>query len=167
MENNASRSGTSDLKLPSMIAENFAPSFSLKHMLKDTRLALALAQTHKLPLPLIESADRVFADGLEKKWGDEDFSVVAKNYDALLPPRPAPKPPEPAAPEASPDDAAVPPPAWTKDQPPTDEAAAAANGNGTDPTDKPAPIGGDPAHGQPKKGTLRVIRDFFNKPAQS
>ncbi len=102
---------------------------------------------------------------MEKKWGDEDFSVVAKNYDALLPPRPAPKPPEPAAPERLPDDAAVPPPAWTRDQPPADEAAA--NGNGTGCPDKPAPIGGDPAHGQPKKNTLRVIRDFFNKPAQS
>ncbi len=164
LENNASRSGTSDLKLPSMIAENFEPNFSLKHMLKDTRLALALAQTHKLPLPLTESADRVFADGVEKKWGDEDFSVVAKNYDSLLPPRPAPKPPEPATPETSPEEA-ISPAASTRENPPADEAGI--NGNGTRPADKPAPIGGDPAHGQPKKNTLRVIRDFFNKPAQS
>ena len=91
LENNASRSGTSDLKLPSMIAGNYEPNFSLKHMLKDARLALDLAKSFKLPLPLAAAATDVFSEGIEQHWGDLDFSVVAKSYDALLP-RPTPKP---------------------------------------------------------------------------
>ena len=79
------------MKLPSMIAGDYEPHFSLKHMLKDTRLALGTGgRTHKVPLPVAEGNARVMANGVERKWGDLDFSVVAKNYDALLP-----KPPQP------------------------------------------------------------------------
>ena len=109
LENNSSRSGTSDLKLPTMIEGNFEPSFSLKHMLKDARLALALAESFKLPLPLLDTTTEVLTDSIEEDagWGDLDFSVITKNYDALVPPRAAAPPPvlpprpEPAQPPAT------------------------------------------------------------------
>ena len=89
LEFNGSRSGTSDLKLPAMLAEDFDPNFSLKHMLKDVRLALGLAEDRKIPTPVASAMENVFADGIEKQWGDLDFSVVVRNYDEFLPPRPA------------------------------------------------------------------------------
>ena len=175
LENNASRSGTSDLKLPSMIAGNFEPNFSLKHMLKDTRLALGLAESHGLPLPLTEGAAAIFEEETEHGLGDQDFSVVAKVYDELLPPRPVavlpPRPPAAKEPEAAAAGAsqdapvAVTLPARAKGPKPPEAVVAAASENG-DALAGPVPIGGDPAHGQPKKNTLRIIRDFF-KPAQS
>ena len=55
LENNASRSGTSDLKLPTMLAQNFEPNFSLKHMLKDVRLAKELAEKGHIKMPVTES----------------------------------------------------------------------------------------------------------------
>ena len=181
LENNASRSGTSDLKLPSMIAENFEPNFSLKHMLKDVRLAIGTAASFKIPLPLADTAAHILSGSMEHGWGDMDFSVVAKNYDTLLPLRPAPKPPvafsEPpvtaVAPDPSHTESAVLPPLPI---PPAAESTPpdAASTPPTAPRSrrrstpvKPAPIGGAaPGHREPKKNTLRVIRDFF-KPAQS
>ena len=199
LENNGSRSGTSDLKLPSMIAGDFEPHFSLKHMLKDVRLALGIAEGYKVPVPVADATARVLAGGVERQWGDLDFGAVAKNYDALRPAPPVAKPsetepptptPAPALPPPTPSVAANPDPAanGTAKTPLTGAAptlpqavpadtpappaatAAVAPVNGTDaaplPAPASAPIGGDPTIGQPRKTTLRVIRDFF-KPAQS
>ncbi len=166
LENNASRSGTSDLKLPSMIAGDFEPNFSLKHMLKDTRLALGLAESCKVPLPITETTTRVFSDGMGRQWGDLDFSVVTKNYDTLVPPKPASELP-----------AAVSIPTLlvngVHNTPPTEEAepsstpvvlADAPTGDASS-VGRSAPLGGDPNQSQPKRTTLRIIRNFF-KPAQ-
>ena len=150
LESNASHSGTSDLKLPSMIAENFEPNFSLKHMLKDSRLALALAKKFKLPLPLTDAASQVFTAGAERGWGDQDFSVVAKSYEGLLPERPAPEPVEEPAPETSAE-----PPAPVE---PVTAAAEEPGPNGHAPAaSRPAPIGGDHGAQPPKK--KHVARD--------
>lgn len=98
LENNASRSGTSDLKLPAMIAANTEPNFSLKHMLKDVRFAQELADKYQLSLPLTDTTAEVFALGMQNDWGDKDFSVVAQLYPAPPPPSIIPKPAEPPAP---------------------------------------------------------------------
>ena len=97
LENNASRSGTSDLKLPAMIAANAEPNFSLKHMLKDVRFAQELADKYQLSLPLTDTTAEVFALGMQNDWGDKDFSVVAQLYPAPPPPSIVPKPVEPLA----------------------------------------------------------------------
>ncbi len=152
LEFNGSRSGTSDMKLPAMLAENFDPNFSLKHMLKDVRLALDLAGEKKIPTPVSSALEQVFSEGIEKQWGDLDFSVVTRNYDEFLPPRPAPAPvdePDAALPAPEPEPA---------EEPVTDSHPAAAS----TPTGLP-PIGGSDPN-QPKKSTLRILRDFF-KPA--
>ena len=85
LENNASRSGTSDLKLPAMIAANAEPNFSLKHMLKDVRFAQELADKYQLSLPLTDTTAEVLALGMQNDWGDKDFSVVAQLYPAPEP----------------------------------------------------------------------------------
>ncbi|HEY5792175.1 MAG TPA: NAD(P)-dependent oxidoreductase, partial [Chthoniobacterales bacterium] len=78
LENNASRSATTDLKLPAMLRQDFAPRFSLKHMLKDTRLVRGLAASHGLPLPSTEAFIAKAAALAERGFGDEDFSVLGK-----------------------------------------------------------------------------------------
>ncbi len=97
LENNASRSGTSDLKLPAMIAAHAEPNFSLKHMLKDVRFAQDLADKYELSLPVADTTAEVLALGMQNDWGDQDFSVVAQLY-----PAPAPTTPEPAAEQPAP-----------------------------------------------------------------
>jgi 3-hydroxyisobutyrate dehydrogenase-like beta-hydroxyacid dehydrogenase len=163
LEHNASQSGTSAMKLPAMLAQNFEANFSLKHMCKDLRLALELAENHQVPLPATAMTADVFARSMEKGWADEDFSVVARNYP--LPPLPEPPAPELAA-AAGGDEAPDPAPAAAQDGLAPGEAGPAAEESTTpgDPATRPlgpAPIlGGSPA-GAPRKSTLRVIREFF------
>ncbi len=152
LEFNGSRSGTSDLKLPAMLTENFDPNFSLKHMLKDVRLALGLAEEKKLPTPVTSAMEKVFSAGIEKQWGDLDFSVVARNYDEFLPPRSAASQGDPVQ-SGEPEKAA---------ETATDPTPAGASSEVAQPTGS-APIGGTGPN-QPKKNTLRILRDFF-KPA--
>ncbi len=176
-EHNGSQSVTAALKLPAMLAHNFEPNFSLKHMLKDVRLALGIAGEREVPLPLVETLDAVFSAGMEADWGDEDFCVVTRNYDGLLPEEPVPAAVENvgATEPLDGNDAGktgltetVTPEA----PPPTDQPSApapAANEplstpESTAKADLP-PIGGDPAGSGPRKNTLRIIRDLFNKPA--
>ena len=165
MENNASQSGTSALKLPAMIAQDFEANFSLKHMCKDLRLALDLAEDLSLSVPTTATTADVFAESLDEGWGDEDFSVVARNY-------PLPPPPEPA-------------PGQDDEESESGESATEGpthNAAGASPTEKAAP-GSRPAHADSvaagarrappahqtpapvssasKKSTLRIIREFF------
>jgi len=51
LEHNACRSGTMDLKLPKMIAGDFDPHFSLKHMFKDVQLGSHLANALEIDTP--------------------------------------------------------------------------------------------------------------------
>lgn len=78
LENNASRSATTDMKLAGMLAQDFAPRFSLKHMLKDNRLARDLAAAHGLSLPSTEAFIAKAAGFVDRGLGDEDFSVLGK-----------------------------------------------------------------------------------------
>ena len=77
---NASASVLTAMKLPSMVAGDYDPHFSMSNMAKDSRYMVALAESAGLEVPAISAvADRMSAlsdDGL----GDLDFSVVAKPY---------------------------------------------------------------------------------------
>ncbi len=77
---NASRSATSDVKLPCMLAADFEPRFSLKHMFKDVQLALAEGRAAGLEFPAAAAAAGALMGGIQQGWGDEDFSVLAKHY---------------------------------------------------------------------------------------
>ena len=76
---NAARSPMSDLKEPKLIAGDYAPQFSLKHMDKDLRLALETAESAGgLSLPQLRALKAQYDAGMAKGFGDEDFAVLMK-----------------------------------------------------------------------------------------
>jgi 3-hydroxyisobutyrate dehydrogenase-like beta-hydroxyacid dehydrogenase len=78
IEYNACRSGVSDFKLPAIIKRDFEPNFSLTNMLKDSRLALKLAEKLKLELPVTKTVSQVLTRADEKGWGEQDFAIVSE-----------------------------------------------------------------------------------------
>ena len=78
IEYNACRSGVSDMKLPAIIKRDFEPNFSLMNMLKDSRLALQLAEIFKLELPVTETVNQILAQADEKGWGAKDFAIISE-----------------------------------------------------------------------------------------
>ena len=77
MKSNASNSTTLEMKVPLMLAGDFEPHFSVKHMLKDVRIAAKLAREFSLDLPVTEvSSDMLLAE-LKQGRGDADYSSVA------------------------------------------------------------------------------------------
>lgn len=160
-EYNATQSTTSAVKLAAIMAQDFQPNFSLKHMCKDLRLALDLADEFSLSIPTTATTADVFTESLDKGWENEDFAVVARNYPLPPPPAPAPAPviTAPASTETPTDGAA------TAGGLPTVEPASAAHPAPARPPE-PVPAGEKPAT-PPRKSTLRVIRGFFKpEPAE-
>jgi 3-hydroxyisobutyrate dehydrogenase-like beta-hydroxyacid dehydrogenase len=83
MTDNASRSGTSDLKLPGILAGDFTPHFSLKNMLKDALLAAEIARASGLDLPA-HAATTACMESLAARSGeiaDADFSILGSQWD--------------------------------------------------------------------------------------
>ena len=70
------------LKSGAMIGHDFEPLFKLDHMLKDVRHCLAEAQALGLRLPLIEAAERFYAEASERGHGNEDFAAVVTATEA-------------------------------------------------------------------------------------
>jgi 3-hydroxyisobutyrate dehydrogenase-like beta-hydroxyacid dehydrogenase len=80
LENHGVRSGLTDMKLPGMLKSDFEPHFSVKHMLKDMQIALNMAESHSVELPVTTAAARVLYDAANRGWADLDFSSVLKFY---------------------------------------------------------------------------------------
>jgi 3-hydroxyisobutyrate dehydrogenase-like beta-hydroxyacid dehydrogenase len=78
VEKNACRSGVSDLKLRNMISGDFEAHFSLRNMLKDSRLALELAAQYKLGLPATEAVKNVLEKAHDQGLDEKDYAVVAQ-----------------------------------------------------------------------------------------
>ncbi|HZC36076.1 MAG TPA: NAD(P)-dependent oxidoreductase [Chthoniobacterales bacterium] len=78
IEYNACRSGVSDFKLPAILKRDFDPNFSLANMLKDSRLALQLAEKLKLELPVTRTISQLLARADEKGGSAQDFAVVSE-----------------------------------------------------------------------------------------
>ena len=90
IENNAMRSGVTDLKLPAMMSGDYTPHFSLKHMFKDVQLGIELANGFALDVPATSAVGAVMFGALMKGLGDLDYAALAKAYDsAVHPPKPA------------------------------------------------------------------------------
>ena len=80
MKHNASNSTTLEMKVPMMVSGDFEPHFSVKHMLKDVRIGLKLAESHLLSLPVTDvSGDMLLAE-MKKGRGDADYASVAQRY---------------------------------------------------------------------------------------
>lgn len=76
LRENVGWSGLAALKEPKLKAGDYSPQFSIKHMHKDVRLALAAADG--LSLPATATMDQRFADAQGRGFAEEDFCAVAK-----------------------------------------------------------------------------------------
>jgi 3-hydroxyisobutyrate dehydrogenase-like beta-hydroxyacid dehydrogenase len=80
LKHHAVRSGITDAKFACMLDRNYEAHFSLKHMFKDVQLGIHIANSLDIDLPATTSTAGVMYGGLTRGWGDEDFSVLARNY---------------------------------------------------------------------------------------
>lgn len=78
MEKNVGYSGLTKLKEPKLRAGEFSPQFSVKHLLKDMRLASRANGCEDFPV-LDTLRDRLAA-AERAGWGDEDFSALIKLF---------------------------------------------------------------------------------------
>jgi 3-hydroxyisobutyrate dehydrogenase-like beta-hydroxyacid dehydrogenase len=86
LESNASNSKTLAMKLPKMIATNFEPHFSVKHMLKDVQIASRIGLTYHLELGVTAATRYRLLEQMQHGYADEDYSAVARKYFAVLSP---------------------------------------------------------------------------------
>jgi len=96
MQANASHSTTLAMKMPKMIARDFEPHFSVKHMLKDMQIANQLGLAHYLDLGVTAAARDRLVEQMQWGRGDDDFSSVARKN---LPEIESPRYEEPQLPE--------------------------------------------------------------------
>jgi 3-hydroxyisobutyrate dehydrogenase-like beta-hydroxyacid dehydrogenase len=75
------RSGVTDLKLPKMIDGDYEPHFSVKHMFKDVKLGVHLANKLDLEIPATSCVAGVLYGAIARGWGDLDYAAVAKSYE--------------------------------------------------------------------------------------
>ena len=80
MRVNASYSGTLAMKLPKMLERDFAPHFSVKHMLKDMQIASQIALSHYLDLGVTAAARDQLFEQMQWGHGDDDYSAVLRKY---------------------------------------------------------------------------------------
>ena len=81
---NVARSGLSDLKREKILSGDFSPHFSVKHMLKDLRLALETAGPDTLPVTA--TVTNRFEEGVARGWAELDFAALV-GLDGTQPPR--------------------------------------------------------------------------------
>src|ERR1041385_2461396 len=80
MRVNASYSGTLAMKLPKMLERDFAPHFSVKHMLKDMQIAGQIAMSHYLDLRVTGAARDQLFEQMQWGHGEDDYSSVLRKY---------------------------------------------------------------------------------------
>src|SRR5947207_5731678 len=80
MRINASYSGTLAMKLPKMLDRDFAPHFSVKHMLKDMQIASQIALSHYLDLGVTAAARNQLLEQMQWGHGDDDYSAVLRKF---------------------------------------------------------------------------------------
>lgn len=80
LEHNGCGSPLTAMKLPGIVAGDYEPHFSLKNMFKDAQFALNLANRHRLEAPALSTTASVLFKAVQKGWGEEDFSAVARHY---------------------------------------------------------------------------------------
>ena len=78
---NVGKSGLSELKKDKLVQRDWATQFSVKHMHKDLRLALALADSLHVALPQTAEVERAYQRAQALGLGDADFSALAATLD--------------------------------------------------------------------------------------
>lgn len=95
------RSQLADIKIPSMILDDFEPRFALKHMFKDVQIALAMAADAGIELPAAGSFAGAAMAGIQQGLSDRDFSSIARLYQYPDPMASLEEKFRPAAPQAT------------------------------------------------------------------
>lgn len=80
LELNACCSPLVAMKLPGIIARDYEPHFSLKHMFKDTQYAIQSAKQLGVDLPVLSTTASVLFRSIQKGKGESDYSVIATSY---------------------------------------------------------------------------------------
>jgi 3-hydroxyisobutyrate dehydrogenase-like beta-hydroxyacid dehydrogenase len=80
IKHNTSNSATLDLKIPRIMAADFDPHFSVKHMLKDMQIANRLGRGFDLDLTVAGATRDRLLDEARQGRGDEDFSSIARRF---------------------------------------------------------------------------------------
>jgi hypothetical protein len=80
LKQNASNSGTLDLKVPQIIAADFKPHFSVKHMLKDMQIANRMGRHFDLDLTVAGATRDRLLDEARQGRGDDDYSSIARRF---------------------------------------------------------------------------------------
>src|SRR5215203_6126820 len=83
MANGSAASTMLELKARPMLEHDFAPLFKLEHMLKDVRHALDEARAAGAVFPLAALAAELYAVGIGRGLGDEDFAAVVRVAEAI------------------------------------------------------------------------------------
>jgi 3-hydroxyisobutyrate dehydrogenase-like beta-hydroxyacid dehydrogenase len=78
MQSSMARSGVLDIKSQNLLKGDYTPSFPLRLMHKDIRLALELAQQTHVELPATEAAFKTYSTVKEAAKEDLDYSAVMK-----------------------------------------------------------------------------------------
>jgi hypothetical protein len=86
MQGNSSHSKTLAMKLPKMIETNFEPHFSVKHMLKDIQIASRMGLSYHLELAVVTATRDRLLEQMQRGYGDDDYSSVARKYFADIRP---------------------------------------------------------------------------------
>lgn len=80
LRSNACHSGTLGFKMPKIIEGDFEPHFSVKHMLKDMRIAARMGRALDVGLPATAAAHDRLLEEVRNEHGDDDYSSVARQY---------------------------------------------------------------------------------------
>lgn len=75
---NAVRSPLLDMKLPSLLADDFSPHFTVQHMMKDLRHAASLTKPKNIATPAIDAALASLQKAENQGKSGDDFSILTK-----------------------------------------------------------------------------------------
>jgi 2-hydroxy-3-oxopropionate reductase len=78
LQSSMARAAVLDVKAPLMLKNEFPPSFPLRLMHKDMRLALELAKQHGLALPAVAAAYSTYDAVKKSSTDDPDYAAVAR-----------------------------------------------------------------------------------------
>jgi 3-hydroxyisobutyrate dehydrogenase-like beta-hydroxyacid dehydrogenase len=78
LQSSMARAGVLDVKAPLMLKNEFPPSFPLRLMHKDIRLALELAKQHALTLPAAAASYSTYDAVKKSSTDDPDYAAVAR-----------------------------------------------------------------------------------------
>jgi 3-hydroxyisobutyrate dehydrogenase-like beta-hydroxyacid dehydrogenase len=89
MQSSMARAGVLDVKAPNMLKNEYPPSFPLRLMHKDMRLALDLARQKGLDLPAAAASYATYSAVKDASKDDADYSAVARYWNQSASAKPA------------------------------------------------------------------------------